>query len=217
MTMPFDPVALAGLQFFGLTTASVTHELKNALAIIKENAGLLDDYMQIMAKGQKVDGARVRTVISRIEDQTRRADGIIRNLNTFAHSVDELEKSVDLNAIVDLLVALTHRPAAMQRVSLVRRPAPAPVPLRTAPFILLSGLGSVLHNVLPAAGPGQELTVGVAKSPAGGGTVTLAPLPGLSRLPACFGQAEADPLRHLGAVYHVDPAMGQITITLGGA
>ncbi len=218
MTFRLDPVLLSGLQFFGFTTASVTHELKNALAIIKENAGLLDDYTQCMARGQPIDGARVRTVISRIEEQTRRADGIIRNLNSFAHSVDELEKSVDLNAVVELLVALAHRPAAMQRVNLVRRPAAGPVMLSTLPFLLLSGLGRFLNMVLPAAGPGQELIISVAKSPGGGGIVTFAPLPGLAQLPAeRFGREEESPLRQLQAAYHLDPAAGHITITLGDA
>ena len=32
-------VGQSGLTYFGRTTASISHELKNALAIIKENAG----------------------------------------------------------------------------------------------------------------------------------------------------------------------------------
>ena len=33
-----------GLQFFGKMTASISHEIKNVMAIINESAGLLDDY-----------------------------------------------------------------------------------------------------------------------------------------------------------------------------
>ena len=35
--------AKPGLQFFGKVSASIAHEIKNVLAIINENAGLLED------------------------------------------------------------------------------------------------------------------------------------------------------------------------------
>jgi C4-dicarboxylate-specific signal transduction histidine kinase len=50
-----DPIGDAGLQFFGRMSASISHELKNALAIIKENAGLLADYVAMMGKGTPID------------------------------------------------------------------------------------------------------------------------------------------------------------------
>ena len=40
----------AGLRFFGMMTASVSHEIKNVLAIINENAGLMSDLTQMMMK-----------------------------------------------------------------------------------------------------------------------------------------------------------------------
>ena len=36
-------IAREGFQFFGKMSASISHEIKNALAIINENAGLLED------------------------------------------------------------------------------------------------------------------------------------------------------------------------------
>ena len=36
-------VGLGGIQFFGKMAASISHEIKNVLAIINENAGLLED------------------------------------------------------------------------------------------------------------------------------------------------------------------------------
>jgi hypothetical protein len=38
-----DSLGRQGLQFFGKISASVSHEIKNVLAVIGENAGLLED------------------------------------------------------------------------------------------------------------------------------------------------------------------------------
>jgi signal transduction histidine kinase len=217
MTLRFDSIARSGLQFYGTITASVSHELKNALAIIQENAGLLNDYTMVMAKGLPIDGARVQKVVSRIEDQTRRADRIIRNLNQFAHSVDEFETCVDLNAVVALLTTLMHRPAAMRRVNLVRRPAPGPVMLTTAPFLLLSGLGRCLMAGLSAAAPGDDLTISVARAPKGA-MVTISPLPGLAELSSeQLGPNVQDPLKEIGAALQLDLSAGSVSITFGDA
>ncbi|MCP3901564.1 MAG: sensor histidine kinase, partial [Desulfobacteraceae bacterium] len=38
--------------FFGKITASITHEIQNVLAIIKENAGLMEDFLLINQSGE---------------------------------------------------------------------------------------------------------------------------------------------------------------------
>ena len=43
MQAHYDSIGGSGLQFFGKVSASISHELKNVLAIINENAGLLED------------------------------------------------------------------------------------------------------------------------------------------------------------------------------
>ena len=47
-----------GLRFFGTMTASISHELKNALSIINEGAGLLEDLAAMSARGMALDPAR---------------------------------------------------------------------------------------------------------------------------------------------------------------
>jgi len=48
------------LKFFGKMTASISHELKNVLAIINENAGLLEDLCAMAEKGRPVDPVRIK-------------------------------------------------------------------------------------------------------------------------------------------------------------
>jgi hypothetical protein len=54
MSAKLEIVAETGLQFFGKMTASISHEIKNVLAIINENAGLLED--RDAATGKYVPG-----------------------------------------------------------------------------------------------------------------------------------------------------------------
>jgi C4-dicarboxylate-specific signal transduction histidine kinase len=168
MTDRSDIIGQAGLQFFGRMSASISHELKNALAIINENSGLLSDYIHMAGKGMALEPERFEKIARRIDAQTQRADAIIKNLNQFAHSVDVPSKSLDLNEILNLLVALHNRPAAMRQVALEPRPAESAVMVTTNPFLLLNILGLVLSHALHAvpAGGTMPLAVGLAQSEA---------------------------------------------------
>ena len=53
-------VAETGLQFFGEITASNSHEIKNILAIINENAGLLEDLALMYDRGAQIEPQRLK-------------------------------------------------------------------------------------------------------------------------------------------------------------
>lgn len=215
MSMAPDPIGQAGLQYFGRTAASVSHELKNALAIIRENAGLLNDYLLMADKGMPVDPMRFKTVAARIEGQVARADGIIKNMNRFAHSIDDPLKSVDLQEILALFVQLSLREASMRQVSLSVAQADTPAMIRTAPFLLLTILGRCLSYALQAAAPGQKLTV-LAERSGESVRIRFERLPGLPDMPdgAFPRESERDLLAALNATFAADAAAGHISITL---
>jgi signal transduction histidine kinase len=215
MTDKPDMIGQAGLQFFGCMSASISHELKNALAIIKENAGLLSDYIHMMGKGMSVEPERFDKIAGRIEAQTHRADAIIKNLNQFAHSVDIPVKSVDLNEILDLLVALHRRPAAMRQVELEPRPTVSPVTVTTNPFVLLNLLGLVLAfslQTLPGGGV-MTLSTGPAQSEA---EVGFGDLQNLADVPADQfpGEHINALLTALGATAIIEPEACRIVVRL---
>jgi len=54
-----DIVGETGLQFYGKICASLSHEIKNALAIINEDAGLLNDFAALADQGRPLDPERV--------------------------------------------------------------------------------------------------------------------------------------------------------------
>lgn len=163
MTVEPDLIGQAGLQFFGRMSASISHELKNTLAIIKENSGLLKDYVGMMAKGMPVEPQRFQTVALRIETQTVRADTIIKYLNQFAHTIDRSNKPVDLNELLILLLALHNRPAAMRQVALEPHFTEPAMVINTAPFTLLNALSLALEYALNAVEPGKAVSITVGE------------------------------------------------------
>ena len=143
---------MAGLQFFGQISASISHELKNVLAIINENAGLLEDLALMADRGKPIDPERLIKMAATVKRQIGRADGIIKNMNRFAHSVDQTTETVDLNETVELIVALTARFAAMKNVQVdLQLPQNSPK-IQTAPFLLMNLLWLCLDFAMSVSG-----------------------------------------------------------------
>lgn len=131
-----EDIERQGIRFFGRVAASLSHEIKNVLAIINENAGLLGDYASLADKGTPVASERLARVARQLGQQVQRADGMAKNLHRLAHSTDASLASVDLDELVRLLIAL-HTPLANRHgVRLEILPASAPLVVDTDPFLL---------------------------------------------------------------------------------
>jgi hypothetical protein len=121
MHMAWETIAREGFQFFGKMSASISHEIKNALAIINESAGLLEDFSLLAEKGRDIDPERLKLLAQSVLKQVHRADGLVKKMNRFAHSADDATRIIDLGETLDLVVSLVQRLAAMReaRVDLV--------------------------------------------------------------------------------------------------
>ena len=104
------------LQVFAKASAAISHEIKNTLSIINENAGLLDDLAAMAEQGEGVAAERVRAAAATIMKQVDRSNLIMKNLNRFAHSADTPLATANLSETLDLVVALTARQAAMKMI-----------------------------------------------------------------------------------------------------
>ncbi len=140
-----------GLAFFGTGSALAAHEIKNALAIINENAGLLEDFTLMAEKGAPLTPSRIGKVAENLIKQVKRADAIVKNVGAFAHSANATEKTVDLNEVVKLLAALAGRLAARRSVTLEVSTAKAPVMLTTNPFLLENLIWLCLDHLIASA------------------------------------------------------------------
>ena len=94
------------LAFFGKVNASISHELKNILAIISEAAGLLQDLTEMMSRGQKIELEMLKTCSQYIVEEIQRGFTTIKQMNKFSHSVDAPLKSVNIIEVIDLMINL---------------------------------------------------------------------------------------------------------------
>ena len=153
-----------GLQFYGKITASISHEIKNVLAIINENVGLLEDLTLMADRGQPIDPARLKKMAAVVQKQIGRADGILSNMNRFAHSIDKTVAEVDLNQIIELFMALTDRFAAMRGVKVNLQLPENPVTILTAPFLLMNLLWLCLDFSMSASGDEKRIELVVEET-----------------------------------------------------
>lgn len=209
----FSAHAEDGIRFFGTTTASVSHEIKNCLAIINESAGLLQDLVLLSQKGKPLDPERVNRVASQIIGQIQRADAIVKNLNSFAHSTDVPEKTVDIVEILTLVMALAQRPASNQGVALDFIPPQGTVLMQTNPFFFMHAVRQSLDWAMQAVGPEKtvEVTVQVADNTIGISFGKLENLNNSNENQSFYEQGE-DMLEKLGGHLSADASRKEIRL-----
>ena len=154
-----DAASTLGLGFVGSMTASISHEIKNVLAIVNENAGLLEDLALLAEKGRPLSPERLKTMSGNIRKQVQRADDIIRRLNRFAHSTHEPATTAELGEIFEFTAALVARLAAMKSVTISVAQA-KPVALKIRPFLLENLLWIALKNLFAVTQGHQTVTLG---------------------------------------------------------
>ena len=167
MRAKLEIVTESGLQFFGQMTASISHEIKNVLAIINENAGLLEDLALMADEGAEIDPQRLQNMSRAVMKQVSRADAIMKNMNRLAHSVDESIEAIDLNDLLELLVALSNRFASTRGVGIQLKRNEGPLKLRTSPFFLMNLLWLCLDFAMDAAGEDKIVELVTRKTETG--------------------------------------------------
>ncbi|CAB1075915.1 FIG00602868: hypothetical protein [Olavius algarvensis Delta 1 endosymbiont] len=203
------------LQFFGQISASISHELKNVLAIINENAGLLEDFTLMADRGVPLDPARLSAMAFGVQKQVERANRILNNMNRFAHSTDQILTTVDLVQTIELIMALTARFAAMQGVEVSLQPPGRPVALETAPYSLMHLVWLCLEFSMSAGGDEKKVAM-VVEAAADSVQIRFGRLTGLTdaMLTAFPSDRERILLETLGAELTADPARNEIVIDM---
>lgn len=130
-------------QFVGTVCASLSHEIKNCLAIINENAGLMGDLALMAGQGRPVDPERQGRIAATIQNQVKRSDELVRQLNRFAHSGDVNCRPLVLNDTIAFVLALFERTAAKSGVR-VEAGSIDDVTIETAPLELIQLLWRLL-------------------------------------------------------------------------
>lgn len=165
-----------GLAFFGAITASVSHELNNVISIIDQSAGLLDDLLAGAGAGQPLDNEKLERISGSILKQTGRGLTILRQLNRFAHTVDDARCQFEMTAVVDILVRLCQRLAGLKRMELGFDSAGTDVLVLGSPFLLEQAVFAVLRQTLDEGNRDDRITVSVLQDQSFG-MVTVGAVP----------------------------------------
>jgi signal transduction histidine kinase len=146
------------LAFFGKVNASISHELKNILAIISEAAGLLRDLTEMATKGKNVELEMLMTCSRDIDEEIQRGFAAIKQMNTFSHSVDEPLKRVNLIEVLNLIISLAGFLSFASKVRFNPAQEAAPMVL-TCPFRLQNLIYQTLVFAFESVGPDGEIQV----------------------------------------------------------
>jgi len=149
------------LAFFGRLGASISHEIKNKLAILKGETGLINDLIIMAGKGSPLDISRILNLMPRVESRIQAIDDIVKRLNRFSHSVDETCKVFDVSDLAALVCDLCQRLAAMKRVKLEVESAPEQVQITSDPFLVEFLLFQLFEEAMIAAGEGGSVKAAV--------------------------------------------------------
>lgn len=212
-----DAIRDAGLRSFGEMSGSLSHEIKNVLAIINEDAGLLGDYGVLAEKGRSLDPGRIKALAGKITEQVRRADRLLKDLNRLAHGLDEPVGPIDLGDSLAFVVSLAGRLASMRGVRLGLESPAGPVTVAANPFILQNLLWSCLNFAIEAAGEGKSIGL-TAERRDPGALIRFTRLEGLAEAPAKAFPSEKERglVRAARAEVEIRRGSGELILTLAG-
>jgi len=160
MKQSTDLLKYESLAFFGKVNASISHELKNIMAIISETAGLLGDMADMASTGNPVSPEALKTYTGSVIEEIQRGFTTIRQMNRFSHSVDTPIAEINLTELIELVINLTGYLSFSGKAHVHNCDAGKPL-VKTCPFILQSLVYQALVTHYKNGGPGIETTISV--------------------------------------------------------
>jgi signal transduction histidine kinase len=146
------------LAFFGQVNASISHELKNILAVISETAGLMNDLMELAAGGKQVAPEKIMSCGHDIVEEIQRGFVTINQMNRFSHSMDQTISRVDLIQLLELMTGLAKFLSFACRLRLGKPPENSST-IRTCPFRLQNLIYRTLVYAFKSTGPDGEVHI----------------------------------------------------------
>jgi two-component system NtrC family sensor kinase len=102
----------------GELAAGIAHEINNPVAIMVEEAGWLGDLMEDMAFDESENRAEFERAIRQIQTQGKRCKEITHKLLSFARKTDTTVEDVNINELLEELVALSSQRAKYSMVEI---------------------------------------------------------------------------------------------------
>jgi len=153
------------LAFFGRIGADVSHDMRNVLSIVAENAGLLDDQLALAESGKTLDREKLKKLSARITRQVARGTQTMEWFSRFAHAADEADEeaaSSDLTAITETMAALAERHVVLAGCKLEADLPDEAIRVKANPFSLQHAVFSAIELILESLENGQVVTIKLA-------------------------------------------------------
>ena len=207
-----DLLKYDSLAFFGKVNASISHELKNIMAIISETAGLLGDLADLASRENPVEPDMLKNCAGSIVEEIQRGFSTIRQMNRFSHSVDIPIQTVNLLDTLDLVIHLSAFLSFAGTARITISEADKPVVL-TCPFLLQTVFYQALLHTYKYSGPGSEISVSIdAQDPS---AWRIAFSGAEAKQPVSFpDEATARTAAAIGLSIHFDGPAGRLELTV---
>jgi len=151
-------ISIEGLKFFGKVNASISHEIKNILAIISETAGFLNDLTDLAKQGEDLKLSLLENCTESIAEDIQRGFDTIKQMNQFAHSVDVPIKEIKIFETVELTVKLSNFLSFSSKVE-IENGDKEDKSILTCPFLMESLIYQILICVYESIGPNGHVLI----------------------------------------------------------
>jgi len=152
----------ATLRYFKAMLPSFSHEAKNVLAVINENAGLMDDYILMAQKGKTLDLERLGSLSAIIRKQVKRFNTLIMDLRQVGQGIDNSIQEICLVRHARQVSELMSKKAAMRSTQFQIDALQETILIHTRPVLLLHMMWVCLDYAMHAGERGRciGLTLG---------------------------------------------------------
>jgi signal transduction histidine kinase len=157
MNENIDFINTEGLKFFGKVNASISHELKNILAIISETSGFLNDLTDLAKQGKELKLSLLESCNDSIAEEIQRGFTTIKQMNQFAHIVDIPIREIDLLEILKLTIHLSGFLSFANKVQ-IKDIDQELLPVLTNPFLFQNMIYQILCFAYESTGPDGEIS-----------------------------------------------------------
>lgn len=145
--------------FMGRIIASVTHDMQNIIAIIKESGALTDDILKLNGPPRMRYGKELAAALTNIQQQVERGRKLMFMLNGFAHAAADHPERCDLLRFSRQISVLAERMARLKECALQTFLEGEPLYVRGNALALMQSIYLGIAAVLEGCEAGDTLIV----------------------------------------------------------
>lgn len=147
------------LASIGELSAGIAHEINNPLAVIGEEAGWIQDILKRDSLKDLKELDEFKDSLREIAQQAGRCKEITHKLLSFARKMESVIKDVDLNKLIEDVLAMRERDATYSNIDLVKQFHSHLPMIYSDPSLLRQVLLNLVNNAMDAIQKGGKITV----------------------------------------------------------